>query len=125
MLKLFKDYDQMSIFEAQLGGFHEAIFVHDYLLHHYMPKLYDKMTKELEFTAQFYTPKWYIALFLDYFPQEIFSRIMDVYLNEGQKTIFRIGLAILKVNESKLMKANDLADCFAIINQFPKIANID
>jgi hypothetical protein len=41
----------MSIFEAQLGGFHEAIFVHDYLFHYYMPKLYDKMTKDLEFTA--------------------------------------------------------------------------
>ena len=50
-----------------------------------------------------YCTNWYLTLFTGYFPIEIASRIMDVYLTEGRKTLFRISLAIMKINEDKLM----------------------
>lgn len=40
-----------------------------------------------------------MTLFAVYFPIEIVVRIWDVFLVEGRKTIFRLALAILKINE--------------------------
>jgi len=44
-------------------------------------------------------------------------RIWDIYLVEGRKTIFRVGLAILKLLEKKLMTA-ELGDMFIIFREF-------
>jgi len=34
---------------------------------------------------------------------EIVVRIWDIYFIEGRKTVFRIGLAIMKIHEDQLM----------------------
>ena len=41
-------------------------------------------------------------------------RIWDLYLLEGQKTIYRVAIAILKLNEDKLLKG-DLEQCLLIL----------
>ena len=41
------------------------------------------------------------------FNKEIVARIWDIYILEGRKTIFRFILAILKVNEAKLIAASE------------------
>lgn len=40
-------------------------------------------------------------------PFNILMRIFDVYLYEGEKILFRAGLAILKIKEKELSNLND------------------
>lgn len=47
-----------------------------------------------------------MTLFASYFPLDVVLRIWDVYFTEGRKTIIRVSLAILKINEQKLLAAN-------------------
>ena len=41
------------------------------------------------------------------FNKEVVARIWDIYMLEGRKTIFSFILAILKVNEAKLIAASE------------------
>jgi Rab-GTPase-TBC domain len=58
-----------------------------------------------------------MTLFAVYFPIEIVVRIWDVFLIEGRKTIFRLALAILKINEKELMKC-DMSSFLLILKSY-------
>ena len=58
-----------------------------------------------------YASQWFLTLYCVYFEIDVVVRIWDIYLVEGKKTIFRVGLAILKLLESKLLTA-ELSDMF-------------
>ena len=49
------------------------------------------------------TSQWFPTLYVVYFPIDIVVRIWDMYLIEGRKTLFRVALAILKVNEKAIL----------------------
>ena len=46
-----------------------------------------------------------MTLYADFFHINIVCRILDIYLMEGRKILFRIALAILKMLEPKLLLA--------------------
>ena len=49
-----------------------------------------------------------MTLFSDYFPIHIVVRILDIYLMEGRKILFKVALAIFKILEKDFLKAPDL-----------------
>jgi len=51
-----------------------------------------------------------MTLFSVYFPIDVVVRIWDIYLIEGRKTIFRISLAIIKLNEKALFES-EMGEC--------------
>ena len=104
MMALFKDYQLLSIFQPGLPGLEECIYVHNALLKKYMPKLSNRLA-EIGFLPQMYCVHWFMTIFAVYFPMEIVVRIWDVYLIEGRKTVFRLGIAIMKLHEEQLMSA--------------------
>jgi len=48
-----------------------------------------------------------MTLYADFFPINVVVRIMDIYLTEGRKILFRIALAIFKIMEKDLVNAPD------------------
>ena len=50
-----------------------------------------------------YAQTWFLTLFSHYFSAEFVSRIWDVYLVEGKKTILRIALAIVHLKAEELI----------------------
>ena len=64
----------------------------------YLPRLFQKLN-DVGFSPQMYASKWFMTLFSDYFTMNIVVRILDIYLMEGRKIIFRIALAIMKMCE--------------------------
>jgi hypothetical protein len=44
-----------------------------------------------------YATSWFMTLFASSFPFELVTRIFDIFLLEGQKIIYRVSLALLKV----------------------------
>ena len=70
-----------------------------------MPALFKKL-KEFNYVPVMYAQPWFLTLYSGFFKLELVSRIWDIFLVEGKKTIFRIALAILKLNEEELLKAD-------------------
>ncbi|CAI5535562.1 unnamed protein product, partial [Closterium sp. Naga37s-1] len=44
-------------------------------------------------------------------------RVWDVLFNEGAKVLFRVALALFKINEAELMTAQHLGDVVEILNR--------
>ena len=52
-----------------------------------------------------YLTSWFISVFTRVLEFHILLRVFDCFLLEGFKVIYRIALALLKLNESKFFKA--------------------
>ena len=66
-----------------------------------------------------------MTVFADYFPIDIVVRIFDIYMMEGRKILFRIALAIFKLQERDLMTAEDLELPLTSLKQFPAKCDIE
>ena len=57
-----------------------------------------------------YASQWFLTLFTVNFKYEILVRVFDFFLCEGIKVIYRLGLALIKINEEKFIKAKYLEE---------------
>ena len=115
---MLSNYQLRDVFLPGLPGLEKNFYIMLSLIRKYMPKLLAKMA-EIDFTPQMYGSSWFITLFADYLPIDVVVRIFDIYLMEGRKILFRIALAIFKLNEKELMKAPDLELPLTLLKQFP------
>jgi len=74
-------------------------------------------TVNLNLNAVFYG--WFICLFVNVLPIETVLRVWDVFFNEGNKILFRTGLALLKSNEKKLLECQDDNMIYALLKTVP------
>jgi len=72
---------------------------------------------QLNLNAVFYG--WFICLFVNVLPMETVLRVWDVFFNEGNKILFRIGLALLKANEKVLLAATEDNQIYALLKTIP------
>lgn len=49
---------------------------------------------------------WFLTIFVDGSPPTIFLRLWDCFLYEGDKILFRIALALLKMHETEMLSLN-------------------
>ncbi|KAM3707582.1 hypothetical protein ACJW31_02G035400 [Castanea mollissima] len=73
----------------------QYLFQFDNLVREYLPKLGEHFTQEM-INPSMYASQWFITVFSYSFPFHLALRIWDVFLYEGVKIVFKVGLAILK-----------------------------
>lgn len=78
----------------------------DKLVELHIPRLHEHF-KEEKVTPFLYCSKWFMTLYTYNFPFEAVVRIWDVFLNEGIKIIFRVGLQCLKNDEERFLELHD------------------
>jgi len=59
-------------------------------------------------TPDIYAPAWFLTLYVSVLPFNLVLRILDIFLYEGFKILYRVGLCILKVKEEKILKTNQM-----------------
>ena len=92
-----------------LPGFPElnkVFFVYLNLLKKFVPKVYSAL-KYCELMPSGYASQWFICLFCCDLKFDILVRIIDCFLLEGYKVIYRFVLAFLKLKESDFIKCNN------------------
>lgn len=52
---------------------------------------------------------WFLTVFVDNIPVNVYLRIWDVFLYEGNKVLFRFALAFLKMEEENILSLSDSA----------------
>lgn len=94
--------------ELYLDGFPLARkygFIHEQLVKKYLPRLYKLMDQQMvQHTV--YAFRWYTMRYAQFAP-EMSYRVLDIYLHEGDKILYRIALALLTLNEKKLLAHPD------------------
>lgn len=103
-----------DVFMPDLPGVHERCFQIQTLLKKLLPKVHDKF-QECMIEPHFYSTQWFMTCFtsnIHNYPQA--SRLWDVYLSEGLKIQFRIGLAILKAHEAQILQTDMTTICGAL-----------
>ena len=70
--------------------------------------------------------KWLLCFFTESLPPESAARVLDAVFSEGFKVWFRVCLAMLKLNESELLKCDSLPDTMQLLqNSFRRMHDAD
>lgn len=101
---IFSKYKLEEVYMKDFPGLRKRFYIFLKLVEKFMPKIYEKLL-EKEAYPTMYASQWFFTLFTNCLPFEVCVRIFDCYFLEGEKIIFRVALAILKLNEEQLLKA--------------------
>ena len=76
-----------------------------------LPRVFEHLlNKNIQVFPSMYASQWFLTLFTVNFKYEILVRVFDFFLCEGIKVIYRLGLALIKINEEKFIKAKYLEE---------------
>ena len=73
------------------------------LVKFHMPKLFNHFRK-ITMTTDYFSSKWFMTIFSCSLPYELMPVIFDMFISEGWKSVFRIGIALLKQLEPALLE---------------------
>merc|ERR1719499_1397785 len=76
------------------------------LLHRFIPRVWGHLESH-RIKPALYASKWFITIFCYEFPFEFVYRIWDCFLSEGIKFVFRVCLALIKMNEAAILKIGE------------------
>ncbi|CAM8987393.1 unnamed protein product [Rhodiola kirilowii] len=92
-----------GLYQVGLPLVQQYLFQFESLVKEYMPKLGEHFSQEM-INPTMYCSQWFITVFSYSFPFHFTLRIWDVFLNEGVKIVFKVGLALLKSRHDELVK---------------------
>nr|KJB22393.1 hypothetical protein B456_004G045400 [Gossypium raimondii] len=84
-----------GVYEVGLPLVQQYLFQFEHLVREHLPKLGEHFSREM-INPSMYASQWFITVFSYSFPFPLALRIWDVFLFEGVKIVFKVGLALLK-----------------------------
>eukprot|EP00164_Ancoracysta_twista_P005342 GFYU01007305.1.p1 GENE.GFYU01007305.1~~GFYU01007305.1.p1 ORF type:complete len:424 (-),score=137.17 GFYU01007305.1:143-1414(-) len=66
------------------------------------------------------TQQWFLCLYVNTLPVETTLRVWDSLFFEGSKILFRVGLAIMKLNEKALLATEDIGEVIQLLKSLPR-----
>ncbi|RDX79833.1 Ecotropic viral integration site 5 protein-like protein [Mucuna pruriens] len=92
-----------GLYLAGLPLVQQYLFQFECLVKEHLPKLGEHFSHEM-INPSMYASQWFITVFSYSFPFHLALRIWDVFLYEGVKIVFKVGLALLKYCHDDLIK---------------------
>ncbi|KIJ50927.1 hypothetical protein M422DRAFT_27057 [Sphaerobolus stellatus SS14] len=89
----------------------------DYV-HDLMPALFSHLL-ELGVDLPAICFSWFLSLFTDCLPVETLFRVWDVFIVDGLDVLFRVALAILRINEAELLEAKSVPALYVALESLP------
>ena len=53
-------------------------------------------------TPDYFTSKWFMTIFACFLPYAVIAPIFDMFLLEGWRAVFRIGIALLRILQTEI-----------------------
>mmetsp|Transcript_18466 Transcript_18466/g.21486 ORF Transcript_18466/g.21486 Transcript_18466/m.21486 type:complete len:175 (+) Transcript_18466:132-656(+) len=102
LISLLENYRMAGLFMPNLPLLNKYFFQLQRLLEMNLPHLHEHLTEQgVEPTM--YASQWFMTVCIYNFPFSTVVRVWDIFLAEGVKIIFRIALALLKLNQEALL----------------------
>ncbi|ODN96372.1 hypothetical protein L198_04086 [Cryptococcus wingfieldii CBS 7118] len=104
-----------NYFSSSLIGSRADQLVLSQIVAQILPKIHNHF-QQLGVDLASITFGWFLSLFTDCLPVETLFRVWDIFFVEGHDSIFRVAVAILKLNEVEICACESVGDLFTIIS---------
>ena len=100
---VIKNYEMEGLYLPGFPDLKKKFYVLLNLEKKFIPKIYNILKRD-EALPSFYASEWFMCLFCKKVKPNILVRIIDVFLYEGYKVIYRFAIAFLKMKENDFIK---------------------
>jgi len=88
----------------------------EHFLQKFDPKVYKKLEQQFISPGMYQATQWFVTVFLATdLPHHTLLRIWDVFLHDGIKAIFRVGLALIRSKRSEILKTRDELELLEVL----------
>ncbi|XP_041861435.1 ecotropic viral integration site 5 protein homolog isoform X4 [Melanotaenia boesemani] len=115
-VKLMQDYRLRELFKPSMAELGLCMYQFESMIQEQLPELHMHFQAQ-SFHTSMYASSWFLTIFLTSFPLPIATRIFDIFMCEGLEIVFRVGLAILQMNQAELIQL----DMEGMLQHFQKI----
>ncbi|XP_065411622.1 ecotropic viral integration site 5 protein homolog isoform X8 [Chrysemys picta bellii] len=115
-VKLMQDYRLRELFKPSMAELGLCMYQFEYMIQEQLPELYVHFQSQ-SFHTSMYASSWFLTIFLTTFPLPIATRIFDIFMSEGLEIVFRVGIAVLQMNQAELMQL----DMEGMLQHFQKV----
>ncbi|XP_018586789.1 EVI5-like protein isoform X3 [Scleropages formosus] len=115
-VKLMQDYRLRELFKPSMAELGLCMYQFESMIQEQLPELHMHFQAQ-SFHTSMYASSWFLTIFLTSFPLPIATRIFDIFMCEGLEIVFRVGLAILQMNQAELMQL----DMEGMLQHFQKV----
>nr|P97366.2 RecName: Full=Ecotropic viral integration site 5 protein; Short=EVI-5 [Mus musculus] len=115
-VKLMQDYRLRELFKPSMAELGLCMYQFECMIQEYLPELFVHFQSQ-SFHTSMYASSWFLTIFLTTFPLPIATRIFDIFMSEGLEIVFRVGLALLQMNQAELMQL----DMEGMLQHFQKV----
>uniref|UniRef100_A0A8C7N820 Ecotropic viral integration site 5 n=1 Tax=Oncorhynchus kisutch TaxID=8019 RepID=A0A8C7N820_ONCKI len=102
-VKLMQDYRLRELFKPSMAELGLCMYQFEYMIQELLPDLHIHFQAQ-SFHTSMYASSWFLTIFLTSFPLPVATRIFDIFMLEGLEIVFRVGLAILQMNQAELIQ---------------------
>ncbi|XP_056379121.1 ecotropic viral integration site 5 protein homolog isoform X1 [Hyla sarda] len=115
-VKLMQDYRLRELFKPSMAELGLCMYQFECMIQEQLPELFVHFQAQ-SFHTSMYASSWFLTIFLTSFPLPIATRIFDIFMLEGLEIVFRVGLAVLQMNQAELMQL----DMEGMLQHFQKV----
>ncbi|XP_008295369.1 ecotropic viral integration site 5 protein homolog isoform X3 [Stegastes partitus] len=102
-VKLMQDYRLRELFKPSMAELGLCMYQFECMIQEQLPELHIHFQAQ-SFHTSMYASSWFLTIFLTSFPLPVATRIFDIFMCEGLEIVFRVGLAILQMNQAELIQ---------------------
>ncbi|XP_071343365.1 ecotropic viral integration site 5 protein homolog isoform X5 [Trachinotus anak] len=115
-VKLMQDYRLRELFKPSMAELGLCMYQFECMIQEQLPELHMHFQAQ-SFHTSMYASSWFLTIFLTSFPLPFATRIFDIFMCEGLEIVFRVGLAILQMNQAELIQL----DMEGMLQHFQKV----
>ncbi|XP_060775810.1 EVI5-like protein isoform X2 [Neoarius graeffei] len=115
-VKLMQDYRLRELFKPSMAELGLCMYQFECMIQEQLPELHIHFQAQ-SFHTSMYASSWFLTIFLTSFPLPVATRIFDIFMCEGLEIVFRVGLAILQMNQAELIQL----DMEGMLQYFQKV----
>ncbi|KAM6454399.1 ecotropic viral integration site 5 protein homolog isoform 3-T5 [Liasis olivaceus] len=115
-VKLMQDYRLRELFKPSMAELGLCMYQFESMIQEQLPEIYMHFQAQ-SFHTSMYASSWFLTIFLTSFPLPIATRIFDIFMSEGLEIVFRVGVALLQMNQAELMQL----DMEGMLQHFQKV----
>uniref|UniRef100_A0A3B4VJR8 Ecotropic viral integration site 5 n=1 Tax=Seriola dumerili TaxID=41447 RepID=A0A3B4VJR8_SERDU len=115
-VKLMQDYRLRELFKPSMAELGLCMYQFECMIQEQLPELHMHFQAQ-SFHTSMYASSWFLTIFLTSYPLPVATRIFDIFMCEGLEIVFRVGLAILQMNQTELIQL----DMEGMLQHFQKV----
>ena len=124
LISIMDKYKLKGFYKQGFPELSVALYKFMNLVKKMFPKIFESFKSKTVYSSMF-ASQWFLTLFFVNLKFEVVVRIFDCFLMEGIRVIYRMGLALLKLNEDKIVGNKQFDELMNILKNLDENISIE